>query len=502
MIYYSTSNVSTSGVFEYPLNPPITANSGDILAVSQPNDGNSIIRIFYKEDTGLSFKSRTVKFGANFYNPANQPLQTHQLILVYPITVDGCINSSVNSSIIKQYALTVTDTLVFNAEGQYIYPEINFTCNGTITKWIFGGENQTNEQFYLTPELQIWRKRNDSKYMKVGNSSILDYTNISTNVYELVPKSPLKFQQGDFFGVYIPNNTKTLFKLYEQRNNGPVNLKVEGNIEEPQSITLKTVGNNYPLVTIETDQTDNTLITTYITLSVVLTLVLLVVSVVIICVIGCRKYMKTSGSLRGVQGQDNPLYDSNDHSKPIKAIYESFSAVYISIESSLEASELLANEEIHQPVEYEVPETSNNKKKIEGKHVNSHDERYDNPVITQVCNHSPRENFFIEEEIYWEPGSDTESIYEQISKKNYRIIARQDITITKYLGSGEFGTVNQGIWNSPHGPIDVAIKMLNKKAAEEEKVLFLREGAIMGQFHHPNIVKIHGMVTAGEPVSY
>ncbi|XP_019863916.1 PREDICTED: uncharacterized protein LOC109593132 [Amphimedon queenslandica] len=29
-IYYSTSNVSTSGVFEYPLNPPIPVMSGDL----------------------------------------------------------------------------------------------------------------------------------------------------------------------------------------------------------------------------------------------------------------------------------------------------------------------------------------------------------------------------------------------------------------------------------------------------------------------------------------
>ena len=37
-IYYSTSNVSTSGVYEYPLNPPISVMSGDLLAVSQPPD--------------------------------------------------------------------------------------------------------------------------------------------------------------------------------------------------------------------------------------------------------------------------------------------------------------------------------------------------------------------------------------------------------------------------------------------------------------------------------
>ena len=31
-IYYSTSNISTNGVFEYPLNPPISVNSGDYIS--------------------------------------------------------------------------------------------------------------------------------------------------------------------------------------------------------------------------------------------------------------------------------------------------------------------------------------------------------------------------------------------------------------------------------------------------------------------------------------
>ena len=56
------------------------------------------------------------------------------------------------------------------------------------------------------------------------------------------------------------------------------------------------------------------------------------------------------------------------------------------------------------------------------------------------------------------------------------------------------------MWNSPEGPVEVAIKTLKAEASEEERVKFLQEAAIMGQFHHPNIVKLHGVVTVGEPV--
>ena len=76
------------------------------------------------------------------------------------------------------------------------------------------------------------------------------------------------------------------------------------------------------------------------------------------------------------------------------------------------------------------------------------------------------------------------------------------IRVTGHLGSGQFGTVNQGVWLSPNGPLNVAIKTLNDKTSEEEKVKFLQEPAIMGQFRHPNIVKLYGVVTVGEPVRH
>ena len=47
----------------------------------------------------------------------------------------------------------------------------------------------------------------------------------------------------------------------------------------------------------------------------------------------------------------------------------------------------------------------------------------------------------------------------------------------------------------------VAIKKLKRDADNEDKVKFLQEAAIMGQFRHPNVVNLMGVVTVGEPVS-
>ena len=90
-IYYSTSNVSTSGEYEYPLNPPIPVMSGDLLAVSQPepmstnSKPGNIDRIYYID--GISFlSSQDIPIGSTTVDLNNSTIITDELILVYPLT--------------------------------------------------------------------------------------------------------------------------------------------------------------------------------------------------------------------------------------------------------------------------------------------------------------------------------------------------------------------------------------------------------------------------------
>ena len=67
------------------------------------------------------------------------------------------------------------------------------------------------------------------------------------------------------------------------------------------------------------------------------------------------------------------------------------------------------------------------------------------------------------------------------------------------LGSGEFGVVHLGTWTDGSAdPIQVAVKTLNSKCSQSDRVKFLREAAIMGQFQHNNVVQLHGVVTEEE----
>ena len=83
-IYYSTNNVSTNGVFEYPLDPPIPVQSGDILAISQPPQWNSIFRVYYIQNV-INFHSHRINFGSTTTELSGNPI-TSDLVLVYPIT--------------------------------------------------------------------------------------------------------------------------------------------------------------------------------------------------------------------------------------------------------------------------------------------------------------------------------------------------------------------------------------------------------------------------------
>ena len=63
------------------------------------------------------------------------------------------------------------------------------------------------------------------------------------------------------------------------------------------------------------------------------------------------------------------------------------------------------------------------------------------------------------------------------------------------IGSGEFGTVSLAQWrDGSSGSTIVAVKSLNSGCTESERVKFLREAAIMGQFLHNNVVRLHGVV--------
>jgi serine/threonine protein kinase len=120
------------------------------------------------------------------------------------------------------------------------------------------------------------------------------------------------------------------------------------------------------------------------------------------------------------------------------------------------------------------------------------------------------------------PASTEKELYSQLENHKFRHIARCDVTDRKEIGSGEFGVVERALWQmvlnkindytrvnhddiqyhfQSKGKIMVAVKTLTNQSEKDERVKFLQEAAINGQFHHRNVVKLHGVVTTGSPVT-
>uniref|UniRef100_A0A673KRW6 receptor protein-tyrosine kinase n=1 Tax=Sinocyclocheilus rhinocerous TaxID=307959 RepID=A0A673KRW6_9TELE len=75
------------------------------------------------------------------------------------------------------------------------------------------------------------------------------------------------------------------------------------------------------------------------------------------------------------------------------------------------------------------------------------------------------------------------------------------IKIEKVIGIGEFGEVCSGRLKMPgKREICVAIKTLKAGYTDKQRRDFLSEASIMGQFDHPNIIRLEGVVTKCKPV--
>jgi len=108
-------------------------------------------------------------------------------------------------------------------QQQRIIPSINFTCNGSITKWIVAAKWENGGGHTYFPELQIWRRTGTFRYDKVDSSTLSATSENQSNVYEHIPSSPLPFQEGDFLGIFQPDKDTSRLRVYYIDKIGPIN---------------------------------------------------------------------------------------------------------------------------------------------------------------------------------------------------------------------------------------------------------------------------------------
>ena len=219
---------------------------------------------------------------------------------------------------------------------QRIYPGIQFTCNGAITKWTIGALDII---FNGVPELQVWRLV-DENYIKVSSSLFRPNETNNQNIHVFYPKQALEFQSGDIFGVHTPNDFTSHLSLLFQRFNGPENFEFPMSAGSPAptsipALSLLPMANNYPLVTLEVTMSTTPILPSmtvtmtntvspppnnaiYLIVGVVggalfITVLLVMVILVIVCVYKSYQKNKKAGTFQHTQNSlhDNPSYNTN-----------------------------------------------------------------------------------------------------------------------------------------------------------------------------------------------
>ena len=187
-ITFNESNQISSMIYQFN-GTSIPFEEGDVLGLYQPsnNDSRSWIQLtvrmpqpvqtMYTRDGNLNTDFNAS--GNSFPRNPMVSVVTGETVITPPLMrlITYILHSDPPNCASGFMSLETLETLVglrdigrlFNRDTrQQITPNIKFTCDGVITKWIIGGFWVDNSALIPGPELQLWRKTTSSTYTKIN----------------------------------------------------------------------------------------------------------------------------------------------------------------------------------------------------------------------------------------------------------------------------------------------------------------------------------------------
>ena len=245
-IVLSPDNVTTNGLYRYVLPTPFSVtgsnNNTYRLGVYQPEDDSSVVRL-YRATTS---STKTVgRIRADFINESNititgsnrevDLIDTNDVFMVHLITgihitlltkIDtfyldppNCFQNVFTEPEINTNSLSVTSVIPVNDARAFL--DIQFTCNGIVTKWIIGiTQNQDTSKHY--PNIYLKRSSQLIHALTVDASAA---TSSNGNVYNFT--SNIEVQYGDILVINVTINSNP---MYYQQYNGPLNYQLDSSM--------------------------------------------------------------------------------------------------------------------------------------------------------------------------------------------------------------------------------------------------------------------------------
>ena len=143
----------------------------------------------------------------------------HETVLSSVHCSNSCVQNLPNASDIQALTMDSRNQLVAPVQQLRLFPNITFTCNGSIVEWRLAAIDHTGNG---RPELSVWRRNGANQFDKMAGQRI-DSCTVSESmrtlrgstvmIHENILNPPISFKAGDVLGILFVSNVASYIPL-------------------------------------------------------------------------------------------------------------------------------------------------------------------------------------------------------------------------------------------------------------------------------------------------
>ena len=145
----------------------------------------------------------------------------HETVLLSSVHCsNSCVQNLPNATDIQALATNSINQLVAPVQQLRLFPNITFTCNGSIVGWRLAAIDHTRNG---RPELSVWRRNGANRFEKMAGQRIDSCTVTESSrtlrgspvmIHEDILNSPIPFEAGDVLGIlFVADNAASYIPL-------------------------------------------------------------------------------------------------------------------------------------------------------------------------------------------------------------------------------------------------------------------------------------------------